>query len=294
MHYGWSVDERAAARKRGISHDRRFDSLIGFDHSARWAIRVQNGVHTVTIGVGDPRWGAHYTLTAEGHFLWHDKWISANSARQITTKVDVQDHLLTLTSGAAPDMATRIDFITIDNAGSPPGCTYPTPSPGHHHRHRHHHRYRHQVGARPYGLSGLKRVFGRPCSGRANNARTWFPSARGRGIGGYVLYNARLARKVHHIARSLRSHHHGKEVNYGVYGYACRVKRGGTSWSVHSWGAAIDTNSLLNPMGRHHWNGTGSNGHHYGKLIPKTWQRRGFYWGLHFGDPMHFQYVSGY
>jgi hypothetical protein len=72
------------------------------------------------------------------------------------------------------------------------------------------------------------------------------------------------------------------------------MKTGGTSWSVHSWGAAVDTNTIHNPFGQEHWNGRGSNGKSFGRFLPRIWKDRGFYWGLNFNDPMHFQYVSGY
>jgi len=36
----------------------------------------------------------------------------------------------------------------------------------------------------------------------------------------------------------------GKANDYGVWGYACRLIAGSTKWSVHSWGAAVDTNTL--------------------------------------------------
>lgn len=86
----------------------------------------------------------------------------------------------------------------------------------------------------------------------------------------------------------------GKANDYGVWGYACRLIAGSTKWSVHSWGAAVDTNTLRNPYGQNHWNGRGSSGEPYGRFLPDTWMGRGFYWGLNFNDPMHFQYVSGY
>jgi hypothetical protein len=137
-------------------------------------------------------------------------------------------------------------------------------------------------------------MFGAPCSRNAHGARTYFPSARGRNVGGYVYYHSKLAEKVHAVAHAIKARNRSHAVNYGVYGYACRLKRGGTTWSVHSWGAAIDTNSALNPMGRHRWNGRGSDGRRYRRFIPRVWIHRGFYWGIHFGDPMHFQYVEGY
>ncbi len=138
-------------------------------------------------------------------------------------------------------------------------------------------------------------MFGRRCNPRANDARTWFPSQGGRGKGGYVYYHLKLAGKVGGDVLSTIVNA-GKEAafDYGIWGYACRMKTGGTSWSVHSWGAAIDTNTLRNPYGQTYWNGRGSTGRNYYKAIPKAYMNEDFYWGLNFRDPMHFQYVSGY
>jgi hypothetical protein len=96
------------------------------------------------------------------------------------------------------------------------------------------------------------------------------------------------------ILRSILDDKKGKAVDYGVWGYACRAKTGGTSWSVHSWGVAIDTNTLRNPYGQTWWDGRGANGKRFGRYLPNLWMSRNFYWGLNFNDPMHFQYVTGY
>ncbi|MFP5299172.1 MAG: M15 family metallopeptidase [Actinomycetota bacterium] len=166
---------------------------------------------------------------------------------------------------------------------SPQPCPSPTPAPDD------------DLGPRPYGLSGLKAMFGKRCSGKANDARTYFPHAWGRGKDGYVYYHAKLAAKVAQdvLAPLLDGSKHDA-FDYGIWGYSCRMKTGGTSWSVHSWGAAIDTNTLRNPYGQGHWNGKGARGDAYGKLIPNAYMSEDFYWGLNFNDPMHFQYVSGY
>ncbi len=55
--------------------------------------------------------------------------------------------------------------------------------------------------------------------------------------------------------------------------------------SVHSWGIAIDLNAAQNQVGT------------AGKFDPqliRIFAEHGFYWGGHFGDPMHFQYCLGY
>ena len=83
--------------------------------------------------------------------------------------------------------------------------------------------------------------------------------------------------------------------------YNCRTIEGTTSWSVHAFGAAIDTNWQRNPRGNSTWNGIGSDGVNYRRYLPNLWKGaypgHNFYWGLNFSttpDPMHFQYVTGY
>lgn len=152
-----------------------------------------------------------------------------------------------------------------------------------------------QTPPRPHGLSGLQRTFGRHCSNKANDARAFFPNAWGRGKGGYVYTHLKIGRVMNQgILRSILDEKNDKAVDYGVWGYACRAKTGGTSWSVHSWGVAIDTNTLRNPYGQTWWDGKGANGKRYGRYLPNLWMSRDFYWGLNFNDPMHFQYVTGY
>lgn len=169
----------------------------------------------------------------------------------------------------------------------------PSPTPGWNHDHS-----TKTIPRRPTGLYGLKKLFGPPCGRRANDARTFYPSAGGRGKGGYLYYHQRLARNIgHNVVGHMREANKLKAADYGVWGYACRAKTGGTSWSVHSWGVAIDTNTLRNPWTQTWWNGRGANGVSYKRYLPNVWINHNFYWGLWFSgtkDPMHFQYVSGY
>jgi hypothetical protein len=55
--------------------------------------------------------------------------------------------------------------------------------------------------------------------------------------------------------------------------------------SLHSWGVAIDFNASTNMPG------TAGDMH---PQVIEIFAKHGFYWGGHFGDPMHFQYARGY
>jgi len=165
---------------------------------------------------------------------------------------------------------------------------------------RHDHRTR-AIPRRPVGYSELVKRFGNRCSGAANDARTWFPHAVSRGKGGYVYYHSRLARNVGgNIRKHIAAAHRNGALDYGIYGYNCRRMRGSTKWSVHAWGAAVDTNTYRNPQRQRHWDGRGADGVNYGTYIPHVWKGKDpghrFLWGKHFNtpDPHHFQYVSGY
>jgi len=155
------------------------------------------------------------------------------------------------------------------------------------------------VPYRPKGYSDLVRVFGKACNGKANDARTYFPHVDARWDRGYVYYHSYLARNVgYNIRTHVRADHRDGALDYGEWGYACRKMRGGTSWSAHAFGAAIDTNTKRNPQGQSVWNGKGADKTNYGKYIPDIFKGNypghHFRWGIGWNDPHHFQYVTNY
>jgi D-alanyl-D-alanine carboxypeptidase len=158
------------------------------------------------------------------------------------------------------------------------------------------------IPPRPSGYTELVQTFGQPCSDRANNSRSYWPSQSARNVAGYVYYHPYIARDVGYNIRNHVSYaRRDKAVDYLVGGYNCRYISGTTSWSTHAFGAAIDTNSARNPMGQNYWNGKGADGKDYGKYLPEVWHGvypgHFFFWGIHWDsrpDPMHFQYVTDY
>jgi hypothetical protein len=157
------------------------------------------------------------------------------------------------------------------------------------------------IPPRPSGLAELNRLFGDRCIDRSNDGRSYWPHQSEAG-GGYVYYNTYIARNVgYNIRNHIDAAHRDGALYPGIGGYNCRLISGSTSWSVHSWGAAIDTNWLRNPRGQDHWNGRGSDGIDHDTYIPDVWRGgfpgHRFFWGLNFDttpDPMHFQYVTDY
>lgn len=68
-------------------------------------------------------------------------------------------------------------------------------------------------------------------------------------------------------------------------GYAFRLRRGGNSLSIHSWGAAVDLAPALNPMGVEY----GSRPNMIPMKAVKAFQAQGWKWGAAFKDCMHFE-----
>ncbi len=72
------------------------------------------------------------------------------------------------------------------------------------------------------------------------------------------------------------------------WGFACRSIRGSSSPSNHSWGLAVDLNSLANPMGP-------SLRTDMPAWMPELWTRHGFRWGGTYAtrkDAMHYEYMG--
>jgi hypothetical protein len=153
---------------------------------------------------------------------------------------------------------------------------------------------------RPNGLSDLNAVFGTRCTDPVNNGRAFFPWANDSASGGYIYFHSKLTGIVANVRHRNDIDNRDGAYNRAVWGYACRQIEGSSNWSPHSWGVAIDINSVRNPQGDTSWDGVGSNGVNYGTYLPDLFTQSligNFYWGLNFSsnkDPMHFQYVTGY
>jgi hypothetical protein len=154
--------------------------------------------------------------------------------------------------------------------------------------------------ARPHGMAQTTAKFGPgwpTClsSGTAaNDAKRWMPHVNANNQGGYQYYNPYIAEPTQYIDDTMdavgtrKSHTY-----YGMYGYNCRAIAGTNSPSLHSFGAAFDTNTARNPVNQTHWDGKGSDGADHGTYVPDKYKDANFYWGLAFDDPHHFQYATG-
>lgn len=154
--------------------------------------------------------------------------------------------------------------------------------------------------SRPSGYTQIVNRFGQPCSDQARAiSMRWRAADNGvtysfpfhRKLGGYptaMVSNkgGRSTNLDNDVYGHIQNEHLQSYVEHGIYGYACRAKRGGSEWSTHAFGIAIDVSSAEEYMGKC---SSTVNRHH-----APIWKNHGWYWGLAFCDPMHFQYATDY
>jgi D-alanyl-D-alanine carboxypeptidase len=169
---------------------------------------------------------------------------------------------------------------------------------GHMHGWRHDHSSA-GVPYRPHGYNDIVRVYGQPCSDRAKSAQVWWPHVNWPWDGTYQSHHPYIVRNIVTNVRGHVSAAHNEGAWYfGQYGYACRERTGGSGYSTHAFGAAVDTNTDRNPWRQCSWNGVGVDGVAYGNYVPNVFREtangHNFRWGLDWCDPHHFQYATGW
>ena len=154
--------------------------------------------------------------------------------------------------------------------------------------------------SRPQGYTQIVNRFGQPCSEkaraismswRAADNGTWYRFPFHLKLGGRKTEmvpdrGGRSTNLDNDAYGHIQQQHLQQYVKHGIYGYACRSKRNGNEWSTHAFGIAIDVSSAEEYMGKC---SSTVNRHH-----APIWQNHGWYWGLAFCDPMHFQFATGY
>lgn len=153
----------------------------------------------------------------------------------------------------------------------------------------------------PHGYQQIVKTFGKPCSRAASHNRmAWKAADNG------VVYHPHFHRKLggvgteevrarggrstnldNDIYGHIRTRGLGRFVKSGIWGYSCRFIAGTTTWSTHAWGIAIDVSASFEPCCDNHHSRV--NFH-----TASIWKHHGWEWGKVFGDPMHFQYATGY
>lgn len=140
---------------------------------------------------------------------------------------------------------------------------------------------------RPHGYQQIIKVFGKPGMNIVTQSMRAGPNGE--------IINVRCHKLLAPIFKKVFDEIYKEGLSHciksfdGCYVYR-RKKRGG-SWSTHAWGIAIDINASGNPMVRNKRNMKITDGQ---KAIAPIFEKYGFYWGAAFGDPMHFQYCTGY
>jgi glucose/arabinose dehydrogenase len=128
LSYGWSTNHMDVSRERSANPDQRLDTLIHFKAGASWEFALPNGSYEVTASIGDPSIASVHTLNVEGTNYWNAEPLGANTFRTKTMTVTVADGRLTLNSGAAATMATRINFVHIVGVPTGPNASPTTPT----------------------------------------------------------------------------------------------------------------------------------------------------------------------
>lgn len=154
--------------------------------------------------------------------------------------------------------------------------------------------------ARPSGYTQIVNRFGQPCSDNAHAiSMRWTAADTGgtytfsfhRKLGGYPTEmvsdkGGRSTNLDNDVYGHIQNEHLQPYIEHGIYGYLCRYISGTTSWSTHAFGIAVDVSSAEEYEGK-----CTSTVNRYHRRI---WEDHGWYWGLAFCDPMHFQYATNY
>jgi hypothetical protein len=154
--------------------------------------------------------------------------------------------------------------------------------------------------SRPSGYTQIVNRFGQPCNAEAraismrwraadNGVTYWFSFHRKLGGRPTAMVSDKGGRSTNldnDVYGHIQNAHLQPYIKHGIYGYACRVKRNSNEWSTHAFGIAVDVSSAEEYMGKC----TST----VNKYHASIWQNHGWYWGLAFCDPMHFQYATNY
>lgn len=128
LDYGWSSDHSDQSRERSIDPDQRLDTLIQIEAGQVWEFALANGLYEVTVAVGDPANNdGQHTINIEGVNYW-DAEQDGDTPLFGTRQVAVSDGRLTLDAGAAPNLATRINFVQIVGLPSAPNASPDAPT----------------------------------------------------------------------------------------------------------------------------------------------------------------------
>jgi len=113
LNFGWNFDHSDVTRDRGVNANQLLDTLCQFHEGGIWELALPNGTYSVLASVGDPSIQSMYTLLVEDVTYWQARAIGPNQFLSNTAIVTIDDGRLTLSQGAAPELATRINYVEI-------------------------------------------------------------------------------------------------------------------------------------------------------------------------------------
>lgn len=142
---------------------------------------------------------------------------------------------------------------------------------------------------RPHGYNAIVDVFGKPCASRARENALTFVARSGKPY--VVRFHRKLGGTTSTNMIDVRWHilhsSYDNDLRDGIWGYNCRYVAGTKTYSTHAWGIAVDINSAYEHVAHYHC-------HTVPAGLGGIWTTHNWYWGLKWGDCMHFQYATGY
>ncbi|NWK55245.1 right-handed parallel beta-helix repeat-containing protein [Verrucomicrobiaceae bacterium N1E253] len=115
--YGWSKDNRKAARRRGKVANDLTDTLVHFAAGNQWQMELENGKYQVVVCLGDSEFHSNKAVLAIGaKQVVKGEHLQAKQFRLLAFEVEVKDGKLTLSSDASthgPDL-TRMNYILVE------------------------------------------------------------------------------------------------------------------------------------------------------------------------------------
>ena len=114
--YGWSRDNREAARRRGKDPEPLRDTLVHFSKDTVWEAAVVNGKYELVVLIGDAEFPCrNQTIFVEDATLCEGVDLDGGEFKELKKRVTVRDGLLSLASNNAPHgpALTRINWIAF-------------------------------------------------------------------------------------------------------------------------------------------------------------------------------------
>lgn len=118
--FGWNSNMTGQTRSRGKNTDQRLDTFCHFLSGSVWEMDIPNGRYMVEVSVGDATTASSHTINVEAISYWKAQYLAANIFANKTLEVEVKDGRLTIDQGSAGYQKTRINYVIVRSANTPP------------------------------------------------------------------------------------------------------------------------------------------------------------------------------